>query len=81
MNAKTNRLLVFVLVLQGLTLLGQWLNPSYTQTASAQVPDGGAQRLQMLEEARGTNARLDKILSLLNDGKLQVHVAKDDEKK
>ena len=50
MNAKTNKLLTAVVVLQALTLAGQWLNPSYTSTAHGQVPDAGAQRLQQIEE-------------------------------
>lgn len=81
MQSKTNRLLAFVIVLQGLTLLGQWVSPSYISGASAQVPDGGSQRLQMIEEQRGTNARLDKLMALLESGKLQVRVQQQAEEK
>ena len=36
MNTKTNKLLTAVVVLQALTLAGQWFNPTYTSNANAQ---------------------------------------------
>lgn len=74
MQSKANRLLILVIVLQAFTLLGQWVSPSYTATASAQVPDAGAQRIQIIEAQRGTNQRLDRLIELLEGGKLQVRV-------
>ena len=81
MNAKTNKLLTAVVVLQALTLAGQWLNPSYTSTAHGQVPDAGAQRLQQIEELRSVNAKLDRIATMMESGKMQVRVARDAEAK
>ncbi|CAN5695428.1 hypothetical protein BH09PLA1_BH09PLA1_30710 [soil metagenome] len=78
MNNRTNKLLTAVVVLQSLTLAGQWFNPSYTPSAQAQVPDGGAQRLQQLEQLRDISAKLDRVAGILEGGKLQVRVVRDD---
>jgi hypothetical protein len=78
MNAKTNKLLTALVVLQALTLAGQWFTPTYTSTATAQVPDGGAQRLQQLEQLKDISAKLDRIAATLEGGKMQVHVVRDD---
>jgi hypothetical protein len=79
MNTKTNKLLTAVVVLQALTLAGQWFNPSYTSTATAQVPDGGAQRLQQLEQLKDISAKLDHISATLEGGKMQVRVAREEQ--
>lgn len=81
MNAKTNKLLTAVVVLQALTLAGQWFNPTYTSSANAQVPDGGAQRLQQLEALRDISAKLDRISATLEGGKMQVRIAREDQGK
>jgi hypothetical protein len=78
---KSQRLLGIVIVLQSLTLLGLWVGIPSTQPASAQVPDGGQQRLAQLKELEAINAKLDKLITILADGKLQVQVATPDEKK
>ena len=80
MNTKTNKLLTAVVVLQALTLAGQWFNPTYTSPAHAQVPDAGAQRLQQLEQLREISTKLDRISATLESGKMQVRVARDDAK-
>ena len=77
---KTTKLLTAVVVLQALTLAGQWFNPTYTNTAQAQVPDAGAQRLQQIEQLKDISAKLDRIAGVLEGGKLQVRVARDDAK-
>jgi hypothetical protein len=81
MNTKTNKLLTAVVVLQALTLAGQWFNPTYTSTATAQVPDGGAQRLQQLEQLKDISAKLDRISATLEGGKMTVRVARDEQGK
>jgi outer membrane murein-binding lipoprotein Lpp len=80
MSNKTNKLLTAAVVLQALTLAGQWFNPTYTSTAQAQVPDAGAQRLQQIEQLKEINAKLDRIGGVLEGGKLQVRVAREDAK-
>jgi len=81
MNTKTNKLLTAVVVLQALTLAGQWFNPTYTSSAQAQVPDAGAQRLQQIEQLKDISAKLDRIAATLDGGKMQVRVARDDNAK
>ena len=77
-----SKLLVAVVVLQGLTLAGVWSGNGASQlpAANAQAVDPGAQRLQMVEQQRETNAKLDKIAELLK-GELQVRVVTPDDSK
>ena len=75
---KTTKLLTVVVILQGLILMGQWLGaPSVLSPAQAQIPDAGGQRVQMIRELEALNAKTDKMLSLLDSGKLQVRVVED----
>jgi hypothetical protein len=76
----TPRLRGLIVVLQALTLLGQWTGSPRIAPAAAQVPDPGAQRLQQLEELKGINARLDRLVTLLESGKLQVQTNSPDDK-
>jgi hypothetical protein len=69
---KSARLLGVVVVLQGLILLGQWTGGPRISTAEAQVLDPGAQRIAMTEELKKTNEKLDRLISLLESGKVQV---------
>ncbi|MCS7033545.1 MAG: hypothetical protein NZ561_06065 [Phycisphaerae bacterium] len=78
---KSSRWLGVIVVLQGLILLGQWTGGPRISTVHAQVTDPGAQRLAIVEELRKTNSRLDRIIDLLESGKLQVSVPLPDEKK
>ncbi|MDP9175450.1 MAG: hypothetical protein M3O30_16535 [Planctomycetota bacterium] len=75
---RTQKLLAAILVLQVVNLLNQWVGAPISR-AQAQVPDAGAQRLQMIDEIRASNEKLDKMISILDSGKLQVVVAKPDE--
>ncbi|HEY8667333.1 MAG TPA: hypothetical protein VIL86_11745 [Tepidisphaeraceae bacterium] len=76
----TSRLLVIVVALQGLILAGQWTGGrSYLPQAQA-VPDAGAQQNQIIDELRATNGKLDKLIGILESGKLQVRVVPSDEK-
>jgi len=68
-----------ILVLQILILINQWFGPS-TSPAVAQIPDAGAQNAQIIDELKHTNATLDKLLDVMQSGKLQVTVAKPDDK-
>lgn len=69
----TNRLLIAVLVLQVLTLAGSW-GLSYVSDARADIPDPGAQRAAQTEEMRSMNQKLDRLVSILEGGKLKVEV-------
>ncbi|HSI33145.1 MAG: hypothetical protein ACAI43_26400 [Phycisphaerae bacterium] len=78
MSPKTpasTKLLTVVLVLQSVMLLGQWIGlPSAVTPAHAQIPDAGGQRNAMIDELRQVNAKLDKLATYLESGKLEVRV-------
>lgn len=62
-----------------LTLAKVWL-PAVTEpvAAEAQIPDAGAQRVQLVEEARRTNEILAEIRDILRKEPLQVIVRSAD---
>ncbi len=79
---KSSKLLAVVVVLQGLILIGQWTGGrNYLPQAQAQVPDPANRQLQMLEELRSINTKMDRVVTVLEGGQLQVKVAKPDEDK
>ncbi|HWP41143.1 MAG TPA: hypothetical protein VNL70_09475 [Tepidisphaeraceae bacterium] len=79
---KTGRLLGVVIVLQVLLLAGQWFGETgYLTSANAQVTDPARDRSQIIDELRSVNAKLDKIIALLDGGNLQVKVIQPDENK
>ena len=75
----TPRLLTAVLVLQGLTLVGLWTGQPRAGDAHAAIPDPGAQREAVVAQQKETNEKLDRLLSLLESGKLKVVVENEDE--
>jgi hypothetical protein len=79
---QTGRLLGVVIVLQVLLLAGQWFGQAgYLTSANAQVTDPARDRSQIIDELRSVNAKLDKIIALLDGGNLQVKVIQPDENK
>jgi hypothetical protein len=79
---KNAKLLTVVLVLQGMILAGQWLGTSsLVAPAQAQIPDAGAQRIEMVRELQALNGKMDKLIGILESGKLEVRVAGADENK
>lgn len=93
---NTSKLLTVVIGLQVVSLAGQYLGqPAIVAPAQAQMPDAGAQRAVMIDELKGiradlkalnasaaaTSGRVDKIVAILDSGKLQVHSASPDENK
>ena|SRR5437667_3803800 len=80
---KTNQLLAGVLVLQGLVLIGQWTGGTayLPPTASAQVPDPANRQMQMIDSLKSIDGKLDQIVSILQNGDLQVKVAKTEDNK
>jgi hypothetical protein len=75
---KTQKLLTAVVVLQVLTLLGQWTGQPGTSTVSAAIPDPGAQRQEQVAQQKETNEKLDKLINLLKSGDVKVTVEKSD---
>ena len=73
---NTNRLLAAVLVLQVVTLAGQWGGkPAYVSDAHADLPpDPGAQRVAQTEALKSIDAKLDRLVGLLDGGRLKVEV-------
>ena len=80
-NRGLLRLGTLVVVLQGLILIGQWTGQGYLTSAQAQVPDPANRQLQMIEELKSANAKLDQVVSILQGGDLQVKVVKSEENK
>lgn len=81
-DRTTTRLLVTVTILQALALLSLWTGHAPTlPQAQAQVPDAGGQRIQIIEELRQVNVKLDKLNELLRGGELQVRVVSTDDRK
>jgi hypothetical protein len=78
---SNSRLLGVVIILQGLILAGQWLGGSVgiETPAQAQIADPARDRQQLLDEAKQTNAKLDKLIELLRSGEIQVKVAQPDQ--
>ncbi|HEX4052811.1 MAG TPA: hypothetical protein VHX86_00965 [Tepidisphaeraceae bacterium] len=81
----TRRLLAAILVLQIVTILNQWFGGPIS-TAHAQIPDAGAQRLEIIDELKtnndqlkAVNDKLDKLVSIFESGKLQVQLSKPDD--
>ncbi len=79
---KTSKLLVAVIALQGLILIGQWSGgTAMLSMAHAQVPDPANRQMQMIDELKQLNSKMDELVGLLRDGDLQVKVAKTEENK
>ena len=73
---NTNRLLAAVLVLQVVTLAGQWGGkPAYLSDARADLPpDPGAQRVAQTEALKSIDSKLERLIGLLDGGRLKVEV-------
>ena len=72
--SNTNRLLAAVIVLQVLTLAGSW-GASYVGSARADLPpDPAAMRLQQTEEMKAMNQKLERMVAILESGRLEVRV-------
>jgi hypothetical protein len=74
------RFLVIIVVLQGLLLLSQLAGPGTTTPAWAQIPDAGAQRNAVIEELKTLNGKMDKLMEVLESGKIQVKATLPEDK-
>jgi soluble cytochrome b562 len=77
---KSQRWIVAVVVVQSILLLAAWSGKSVPATAEAQVPNPAEQRNRQLDELQKLNGQVDKLVKLLESGKLQV-VAKSPDTK
>jgi hypothetical protein len=78
---KTNRMLAVILALQGLILIGQWTGTGYLTSAQAQIPDPANRQMQMVDELKSINGKMDQLIDVLKGGDLQIKVAKSDDNK
>jgi hypothetical protein len=75
---KTSKLLGIVIALQVLLLVGQWVAPSASVVhADVQLSNPSERQLAMVDELHTLNGKMDKLISLLQSGSLEVKVAKD----
>ena len=77
---KTQKLLTAVVVLQGMIIAGQWLGSSRAMAARNELnlPDPGARQLQMVDELKSLNAKVDNLTAVLTSGQLKVKIEKDE---
>jgi hypothetical protein len=80
---KTAKLLTVVVVLQGLILLGQWTGggPSIVTPAQAQIPDAGGQRIEIINQVKELNGKMERLIGILESGKLEVRTTPTDDNK
>lgn len=73
------RVVYAVLAIQSAILAYLVISPMSLQpTAMAQgVPDQGAQLQSIIEQTQALNAKMDRVVQVLEGGKLQVRVAQD----
>ena len=79
-TTTTQKLLTGVLALQGLVLGGMFMSqPSAAQARGEVTLSNPSERqLQMIEELKAMNAKMDKLTSMLAAGEVTVKVAKDE---
>ncbi len=68
-----SRILYTVVAVQAVVIGYLALKPSQP-AAMAQVPDSGLQLQQIIEQSKQTNAKLDRIIGILESGKIQVKI-------
>lgn len=79
-TTNTQKLLTGVLVLQGLLLGGQFMSqPSASQArGEVSLSNPSERQLQMVEELKTLNAKMDKLTAMLAAGEVTVKVAKEE---
>ena len=79
--SKNEKFLGTILAVQGLALLALFggLGAPRPAHAEIQLQNPGERQMEMIEELRGVNARLDKVLSLMQSGEFAVKVSKPDD--
>lgn len=76
----TRYILFAIVVLLTIISVELWaFGPDMLPTASAQIPDTGRQRLEIIDETRKTNRLLTQILEQLRDKPIKVSIVTADE--
>ena len=79
---KATRASGIVIVLQGRSLARPWVGAPSVQPAQAQpIANPERDRTVMIEELRSMNSKLDRLVGILEGGKLQVQVSSPDDNK
>ena len=79
MKSSTPKLLGIVIALQVMLLIGQWVNPP-ASTAQAQITNPGERQMEMIDQLRTLNGKVDHLISVLQGG-IDVRIPKPDPKK
>ena len=78
MKTTTQKLLTAAVVLQGLIIAGQWFGTSPAHArGELNLPDPGARQLQMIDELKSLNAKVDRLSATLTSGEVKVKLEKD----
>lgn len=80
---KTSKMLGFVIVMQVVIMLGQWMGQPAPRTASAdvQLPNPSERQLAILDELKTLNGKMDRLLEVAQSGDMKVEVTKVDRSK
>lgn len=78
---KTSKLFGIVIALQALLLVSLWAGPSVSVArADVPLPNPSERQLAMLDELKSLNNKMDRLISMLQSGNVEVKVAKSDKK-
>jgi hypothetical protein len=80
---KTSKMLGFVIVMQAVILIGQWVGQPAARTANADVaiPNPGERQIAILDELKELNGKMDHLISIAQSGDMKVEVTKVDRSK
>jgi len=78
---KILRLLVVIAVLQLVTLVSIWDRGGYQTTARADLPNSNPDQAETVNQLKDLNKKMDRLLTLLESGNLEVKAPTADEKK
>lgn len=76
----TRNMLGLVAAVAGGAVFGLLLASQRPSAAIAQIPDQGSQMLQLIDETKAINTKMDRLIALLEGGKLEVRVKSDEAK-
>ncbi len=85
MRNHTNKFLVAIIAIQGMLLVGQWSGRPNAAHAkgidTANLPDPGARQIQMIDELKAMNAKLERLSALVQSGEVTVKVKQQEQKR
>lgn len=76
----TRNMLGLAAAVAGGAVFGMVMASQRPSVAVAQIPDQGAQLAQLIDESKALNTKMDRLLQLLEGGKLEVRVKADEAK-